>query len=1314
MYGNLHLRDGRVEFRWKRWRNKKRQEVSCCLMVLLSGMVLLGGGGIAEAGPTGGQVTGGAGSINYGGATTTINQNSQVITINWQTFSTARNETVDFNQPNSSSLAINYVVGGVPSVLQGALNADGRVYILNSAGITFTGTSHVNVGALLATTAMTIDGDPTKKIDVKGSGSGKVINQGSIQVSDGGFAILAAPYVENTGFIKADLGTIALAGTNKFTLDLRGDGLINFVVPPEAVEKIKSDGARVGVNNTGTLQARSGQVLISASVATQVVNAAVNMSGVVDASAFAPNGKGGSVLITSEGDINLSGQVNAAGAGSGAGGQIITKAVGADNINRKAVMTAAGGNGGGQGGQIEVSGHDVLLSGNIDPGAGGSLIIDPFNVTITAANGFNHIGAGTVSENFIGNQLNHYVAVDIEASHNILFNAVGGTHVLHGGNGNLTIGAGSNILFDAKTYEILTQKGFVHLNAGESIGDPGHRLSVVGGTGVTQAGDIVLKATAGDIYLDDVTVRSGGYRVHALFSVQAGGDINATGLIDVEAHGSGAGVPSAHAIVNINAGHDDLLTDITLLGAATGHSPAGRADFSVRAGGNIDIAGSMALLANAIASNGGGRADVNAVLQAGLTAAGDGDVKIAGPLHLAALGSQQAASGNRQIKATADLAIDAGVKRGDVTLANMLVTADALNNGSLGAYARALADVAAGTASGDIAAGEIRILGSAHDARGVRATADAGANLALIAGGGDIAIGSAAAPAGIDVEAHGLSNGTRIARAAAGADLVGQDVVIAGNAEVLANAAGHVGNDFQANAVLDIAGSANGNLPAVLIEITGALYVQADVAGASARGIVTRAQVDLSAGTILVEGPARVDARTTGSFGNFIDAAASLHAVAVTGNASFLGGVEVQALDHVDSAHSANAFANLSIQGAGIQIRGDANEVATVHTHHSMNYITAVALGTLDATKGDVEIDAGNANIIASAIGTQGKVAGGAFAVGSLDIIAGSAAGRILVDGKINVGANAFNPGYPYHAGTFGTVFNQGLTVAAAHAMLRAGSTAHNGGSIAVTGPIGIRASLKSNGITFGSISDANRALGHGEFANLGNAATSYLSQTAAAQLQVITGNGDIRLPGTTVTAENDLIAGGPPVVGKGPYGSAAVGGAFADVAIAAPGGTVHLGAPLAATAMAAAPLADFSANARFEANAGIDVTQAPTVGGRPRSGDFHGSAHATAAGSGASVAIQDKGAPPGLGPAALQALMVGYTPGENPEVLADRLATGDLGSTLAEALPVSPRPTRHSPSVRTASWPPSLRTGGSSTAVAPASKTRRAFPLGP
>ena len=137
---NLHLRDGKIAFRWKRWRNKKRQEVSYCLMVLFSGAVLFGAGGMALAGPTGGQVTSGTGTINQSGTTTTIDQTSNVLNINWQTFSTAPNETVNFVQPGSTSIAINRVVGGVPSYLQGALNANGRVFILSSAGITFSGT----------------------------------------------------------------------------------------------------------------------------------------------------------------------------------------------------------------------------------------------------------------------------------------------------------------------------------------------------------------------------------------------------------------------------------------------------------------------------------------------------------------------------------------------------------------------------------------------------------------------------------------------------------------------------------------------------------------------------------------------------------------------------------------------------------------------------------------------------------------------------------------------------------------------------------------------------------------------------------------------------------------------------------------------------------------------------------------------------------------------------------------------------------------------------------------------------------------------
>ena len=75
-----------------------------------------------------------------------------------------------------------------------------------------------------------------------------------------------------------------------------------------------------------------------------------------------PNGKGGSVLVTTPGDINVGGQVTARGDGTGAGGQIVTKAGGDDAIETMAFVSAAGGASGGKGGFIEVSGKQVGLA----------------------------------------------------------------------------------------------------------------------------------------------------------------------------------------------------------------------------------------------------------------------------------------------------------------------------------------------------------------------------------------------------------------------------------------------------------------------------------------------------------------------------------------------------------------------------------------------------------------------------------------------------------------------------------------------------------------------------------------------------------------------------------------------------------------------------------------------------------------------------------------------------------------------------------------------------------------------------------------
>src|SRR5262245_22699682 len=78
--------------------------------------------------PTGGEVVSGSASISQPSAQTmNVNQGSQKAILNWQGFSIAKPETVNFLQPNSSAVALNRVVGNDQSQIYGALNANGQV-----------------------------------------------------------------------------------------------------------------------------------------------------------------------------------------------------------------------------------------------------------------------------------------------------------------------------------------------------------------------------------------------------------------------------------------------------------------------------------------------------------------------------------------------------------------------------------------------------------------------------------------------------------------------------------------------------------------------------------------------------------------------------------------------------------------------------------------------------------------------------------------------------------------------------------------------------------------------------------------------------------------------------------------------------------------------------------------------------------------------------------------------------------------------------------------------------------------------------------
>jgi len=307
-------------FHWRRAVRNGR-EIAYCRRLIAGIMMFAASAAVVDASPTGGSVVGGdaAAKITQPDAdTTNIQQFDQRVDINWTGFDTTAGQSVNFNQPGATALAVNRISGN-RTQFDGKLTANGRIFLINQNGITFGATAQINTGSLLATTSQLDSSTAAPEVHTfNGTGYGSVINDGDITVSDGGFAVLAAPHVENNGFIKADLGQVELASTNDFTItvDLRGDGLITYDTSGEWLDEESNP---LGATSTGTLQARSGHVYLSANIASDIVEGVVNLSGIVDADQFVStpgggllmvaggNGPGGTIKVESTGDINIGG-----------------------------------------------------------------------------------------------------------------------------------------------------------------------------------------------------------------------------------------------------------------------------------------------------------------------------------------------------------------------------------------------------------------------------------------------------------------------------------------------------------------------------------------------------------------------------------------------------------------------------------------------------------------------------------------------------------------------------------------------------------------------------------------------------------------------------------------------------------------------------------------------------------------------------------------------------------------------------------------------------------------------------------------------
>jgi filamentous hemagglutinin family protein len=648
--------------------------------------------------PANGQVVAGSGSIASSGSVLTVNQSSDKLTAQWDSFNIGSAAKVNFVQPSRSSIALNRVMSGDPSRIYGQLNANGQVFLVNAAGILFAAGSSINVGGLVASTLDISNADfaaGNMRFTNSSGASGQVLNQGTLTASEGGYVALIGPQVANEGAINAHLGTVALGAGNAVTLDMHGDGLLNLQVDGAALAALAS--------NSGTIQADGGLVMLAAAHAGGDPLATVlNNSGTVQARSL--SNRNGVIRLEGGGSgvVAVNGTLDASGYGAGQTGGTIKVLGDKVGLFAGARVDASGDAGGGTvllGGNWQGSGSEQRASATfidadaqikadaVSTGNGGKVVAWSDESTryygSISAKGGAVSGQGGNAEVSGVNFLDYSGTADLTAAHggagallldptNITISAVANTAAWNGS--NTFTGSGASSILNTTT--LVNQLGTANVtvstaSAGASLGD----ITVSSAIAYNGATDRTLTLLANRDINVNANITSGTAKLNVVLnSASAGGAT--VGSVSL---GSGAQIVSNGGNITIGGGADPATGYATGGGVTTiGFRMVGGGSLLSSGAGNILInargatgqAFSMGTSANTIQST-SGNITINA-RNAGATAfgmnsgtniiqsTGTGNISISAESTGNALGMTMGSSGNNTIRVTDGvLAIDA-------------------------------------------------------------------------------------------------------------------------------------------------------------------------------------------------------------------------------------------------------------------------------------------------------------------------------------------------------------------------------------------------------------------------------------------------------------------------------------------------------------------------------------------------------------------------------------------------------------------------------------------------------------------------------
>lgn len=534
----------------------------------------------ANPNPDGASVLSGEVTFDLDGDTLNILQSSSKSIIEWDDFSIGAGEATIFNMGRNGA-SLNRVTGSGLSALDGLLQADGTVWLINPNGIIQGPNGMIDVGGLLLST-LDVSNDVFLNggdVLLQGNSQASIITNGTITAADGGEIYVVAHNIEINGAIGGIDNRVVLArggevlieqgrGGNVMVSSAVGLGHITVgetgtVEGAEAILASTGNAMSLAVQNRGTIRANTsdmsgGRVLLKSDMGN------IESTGVVDAGGTV----GGDIDIVTGGGINIGGSVAANGTTTGGSVDIVGRTI---DLMPGASVSAAG----------ELGGGAINIGSNgVDPTL-------PTTSSIAMAPGSSVNAGATVGPGG---------AVKISADGDVLLGGTVAAASRDGQGGTASID-GTNIN--------LTPTAVVNVS-----GASGGSVAANAQNNLTSAGQIIANGTTGP----------GG-----MVDLAAGGDINIVGAIAATSdEGLGGSVTASAENVNVGLGANIDASGETGGSVNLDASSQMNVNGTVRAVGNNSEGGLVNVTGEEVSLGANARIDVSGATDGGFANIGGG------------------------------------------------------------------------------------------------------------------------------------------------------------------------------------------------------------------------------------------------------------------------------------------------------------------------------------------------------------------------------------------------------------------------------------------------------------------------------------------------------------------------------------------------------------------------------------------------------------------------------------------------------------------------------------------------------------------